>query len=484
MGLRDNVRRLFRGQAPDDSTNPDWLKEIADFGDQRLSDYQLFEDTYDGKHGVKLGTRLKAFLEGNGIEFSENYCDAVIDYLADTLEVTSFTVVDDEQATNWINDTMWPAAGLALLQATIHTKVPMLGDGFVIVGYDEEADLPTFDWNHPSLIRPVYSDEADELVYAPKKWTTRAVSDQNPKGRVIWRMNVYFPDRIEKWFSSDQDGEQWAAYYEDFDEDTGEAVWPLPWTDDNDEPLGLNVFHFRNRALGNALGRSDLLGAIPFQREINKQVVDLAEVMDQQGAPQRWGSGIQTEDSLRVAVGEYLKAADPNARFGQLDPADPLKSVETIKATMRRMGSKTGTPFAIDLNEGAMPSGESLKTARMRLTERGKACQVSFGGAYAAMTAYGWKLKTVFGASTDGVPEFDPEARVVANWESLEIRNEAEEAATAEAHYRLGVSRTTLQRRLGYDPAEEATLRAVEDREISERRAAAFNAGDPDVLAP
>jgi hypothetical protein len=104
----------------------------------------------------------------------------------------------------------------------VHLETLKLGDGFVIVDWDVIRARPRATWNHPRRIKPVYDDEnGDELLYVSKVWTTSRVSEQNQAGRTIRRLNLYYPERVEKWFSPDNGdggGSIWAPYLVDQDE--------------------------------------------------------------------------------------------------------------------------------------------------------------------------------------------------------------------------------------------------------------------------
>lgn len=477
MAILDRARRLFRGSAPDDTTDQSFLRAAADMGDHRLANYNLYAAYYDGEKALPLLDRAKEFLEEAGVPFTENFSETVVDSFARRLEVESFEAADHEDVSEWINQTMWPASEFDQLQAIVHVETPKLGDGFLIASVDHQSRLPRFNWNRPHSGKPVYSDgdNGDEMVYFVKRWNSNRRSLSNPAGADVIRMNIFYPDRIEKWFAADKDGELWDRWLEEGDlDDDGAPQWPTPWVDNDDVPLGIPVFHFRNKPQGRRLGRSEIRGTIPFQRQLDKQVIDLFYVMDLQGWPQRWGTGLSGDEKVKVAIGEILKATDDKARFGQFDPADPDAAVKVIEATLRRMSAKTATPLH-ELISGTPPSGESQKTAEHGLVEKAEDFHTFNGGTWAKASAYGWRLASVF---ADDVPEYDPAVRVQTNWEDAATRNEEAEASVYESHQRLGVSKATIIRKLGYDPDEEAAKRAEEADAAAEAAMKAFDRGN------
>jgi hypothetical protein len=451
---RDPVAEALSGE------RQDFIRDCADMGSERCDNYRLYGDYYDGRQRTRLVDRARLYLEQSGVKFSENIVETAIDKAARRFHVTGFQVDDDEPASDWLTQKRWGRQDE--LQGIVHTEVPKLGDGFVIVSWDEKRDRPRLTWNRPHLIKPCY-DENGDMLHAVKKWSTSKRGPQNAAGVLIWRLNVYYPDRVEKWFSADRDGERWAPWRDDAAE-----AWPLPWTvsgalpgdgSDAEDPLGSPVVHFREKPKGQSFGRSRVRGMMSYQDELNKQVLDLFYVMDAQGWAWPWITGLTDADTVKLAVGDVLKIASSNARVGQLPAANPAPLLEAIDATLRRFSAKTDTPL-FDLIKGTPPSGEALKTAVMGQTAYVKDAQSTHGHAWETVVSLAWRLSDLHGP--DDVPAFDETADITTQWESTEPRSELLEAQTAMAYAELGVSNATLMRRFGFDPKDEAKLKAAE----------------------
>lgn len=464
----------------------DFLRDCADLGTARIDRYRLYDQYYDGDQQAMALDRARLVLEANtGVTFTENFVETVIDSHAEVLKVLGFQVQDDEAASDWLTRTLWARTRMDETQGVVHTEVPKLGDGFIIVDFDAKRGLPRFRWNHPRLIKPVYDDDG-QLDYLVKKWASTATGTQNPRRALIWRMNLYYPDRVEKWFSADKDGEQWAPW-----QDVGDKRWPVAWTESGelpeegeaDDALGVSAIHFRNKPKGRKFGRADTKGVIPFQNEITKQVLDLFQVMDAQGFQWPWITGIDSNEALKIAVGDVIRVTSKEAKVGQLAAANPGPLVEAIEATMRRMSAKTGTPLH-DLIKGTPPSGEALKTAESRRTKIALDRQVTLGNGWEEAVRLGWHLTEVFGDDRAGAPAFDPDADITTVWDDPETRNEQAEAETLTAHSLLGASHRTLLRKLGYDPDEEAAQRAKEAKEAMANLPAVPSPDDPPVKDP
>jgi Phage portal protein, SPP1 Gp6-like len=455
--LSDAVRRFRSGDA--NAADQDFLRDASDMIPERVERYRIFEDVYDQRRKAPLSGLAKQWLEAHGIPWSEGLVRKVVDTHARALTVESFEVQGNPRASEWLSTTAWPIARGPEIQSVVHTKAMMLGDGFLVADWDDRHGLPTLRWNRPHIIKPVYDDETGEMLYASKVWPTTKTSPTNPNGRLIMRMNLYYPDRVEKWFSlSTGEGSIWVRHM-----DVEGETWPVWWTDtqeEDGEPFGVGVIHFRRKPLGGTFGRAKAREALSFDDELAKAVLDQFEVMHEQGWQQRWATGVRSEgDKLVVRPGEIVTLGNAEARLGQFDAADPAKMAGQTKDILTRAAAMTNTPVH-DLIEGDPPSGEALKTARMDFVAEAKDNQVVFGHPWAE--AAGLLLRLASAHDVDLGFEVDDQAQVSPVWADPEVRNEKDEAATLLTYSELGASNHTLLRRAGFDPDEEARLRASE----------------------
>lgn len=482
MGLIDKALRWLglRAEIPAAQRN-EILTALAEPDPDRIKGYELYARYYDGNHKVKLTDRTKAYLENSGLEWSENFCETVVDTLSDRLHVTGFACRDNEAAREWLDD-FWDGDAIAEVQGTVHNQTPLLGDGFVGVGWDAEAGLPTLHWNDPSCCTPIYN-AAGELLMLAKVWNEAAVTPTNPNGEVIRRLNLYYPDRIEKWFTFATPGSgqntTWAMHI-----DVEGERWPIDWTRPGGIPRGVAVVPFRNKPKGRNFGRSELRSTIPQQDYLNKQLIDLSLIMDNQAWDQRWGTGIspETAANLRNVPGELWASPNEQARFGQFPAADPRGLLVAIEGTMQRIAARSQRPLHLLFNNGNLPSGESLKTAESPLIHTGVDRQRTYGLSWSTIAALLAGLEADYGRS--GL-SYAGEA-FQAQWRDLQSRNEITELDVAQRKEAVGVSQKTVLEELGYDAEEEAAYR----RDESLERAKAFSAGiggdpeDPGATLP
>lgn len=467
------VARWFGlGRDPDPSSfsekeRNEILTELADPDEKRAKDYALYERYYEGDHKVRLTDRERQYLQRAGIPFSENFCETIVDTMAHRLTVTGFLCEDNEQAQEWADE--WFAGdAIAEVAGTIHTQAPMKGDAFLGVDWDDEAKTPTFHWNDPAACKAIYN-AAGELLMVAKFWNEAAPTPTNPEGAAIRRLNLYLEDRVEKWFTVASAGQaQWAMHLDE----EGEK-WPVDWTRPDGTPRGVGIIHFRNKPKGRDYGRSELRSVIPQNDFLNKQIIDLANVLDNQGFPQRWAVGVspKTAETLKNVAGEIWATPNEQAKFGQFDSAEVKGILEAIEASLKRMAGRSHTPMHL-LIAGAitqLPSGESLKTAEAGLIFKCKDSHPTYGLNWSRGTGIAAGLEADYGESglTYNGESFDTQ------WEDPTSRNELAELEVAQAKSSIGVSQTTLLEEAGYDPAVEAERRRDEAIEAK----ANFDAG-------
>lgn len=477
----------------------DFLDDVSTIDSDRLGRYSTFGDYYDGEHKTQVSDRARMYLEASGLRFCENFCEPVVDVEAERLRVTGFQVEDKtgDQTTGETSDlkqleeelaARWERSGGDLLQATVHAIALVKGDAYVIPDWDPRSGSVRLWFNRPEIINPVYDDDRpDELAYAGKVWASTARGPLNPDGRPIVRLNVYWPDRIEKYFKLHQsEGKGGWAIWLDTDPDTGivdEASWQLPWVDGAGEPLGVAVHHFRNKPLGRVFGRSELRAVVPQQDALNKQVIDLHDVLDHLAWPQRYLIAQVEDVDLQTAPGQWVKVNAENGEIGQLDPADPSGVLAAIESTLSRIARRSRTPLHL-LTGGDMPSGESLKAAESGLVAKVELAQVVFGQEWERLMLMGTRVAAVNGDQDAAALVGQLDGLVVrALWDDPVSRNELQEGQSLLVDKDLGASKRTLLRKRGYDPDQEAEWRALEAAEAQATMARMFDRGNVDPSA-
>lgn len=435
-----------------------WLAEAAqmDQPEGRIDRYELCRRYYRGEHRVQLMEREREYLQASGIPYCENYCKTIVDTHASRLAVRGFG--GDKELARFGRE-LWIENEMDAAQSRIHRGAVKLGDYFLLIdppeldANDRPQTLPLLCPTEPDEFKLVY--DSGYPLYGVKVWTTKRKGPQNPQGRRMRRMNVYWPDSIEYWWTPASSGGDWAGWFLGSEDEGNERPWTMDGTWDG-EPIGIPAVHFADYPDPH-YGWPMLLGAIPQQDGLNKSLVDVFWVMDAQGWPQQWGSGVDPK-KLQRHPGSLWTTPAENARFGQLDPADPARSVGKIESDIRRMAARAHMPLHLMLAGVTLPSGESLKTSESGLVMVTRADrQIPWGHKHIEAVKLAARIERAFGATNPPV-----DGRLTVNWERAETRQEVDEANTAVLWKALGVSETTVLERLGFDPERERENRSTE----------------------
>jgi hypothetical protein len=438
--LGENADTVDLGQA-----QQDFLNDAADMGADRLDAYRLAEQYYCGEKGVPLLDRAKEYLERSGLPYTENFCRLIVLSQKRRLKLEGFQVEDDEAASDWLTNTWFGRRRGDRLQGVVHLETLKLGDGFVIVDWDtRRAGLVRRGTTRGRSSRSTTTRTAMSCCTSRRPGRRPGRASRTRTGRTIRRLNLYYPDRVEKWFSPDSGdgggGSVWAPYLVDTDEG-GIVQWPIPWTMNGDfdgEPIGIPVFHFREQPGAGLFGESVLRDPIRLQDALDKQSVDLHMVMDQLGWRWPWIAGLteKQQEALQLAIGDIALLPE-GAEMGQLDGQDPRPMMETLEGTIARMAVLSSTPLHELTVNGEQPSGESRKMAELRVAAA-EDRHVYLGNTWEDVARMANRLAVVFGDGT--VPVIDPDAEIDAQWDSAATRDELLEAQTLVMHQELGAS--------------------------------------------
>ena len=460
-----------------DEAKQEELREMAQFDTVRAERYKTAETYYDGAQPKYIDDRLRAFLEVSGIPYGENFCETVVDALVERLSVIGFSS-ENEKYADWLWTDWYDSNVGDVLQLTLHLETAKKGDGYIILDWDADKNLCRAYFNRPEGICPCYHE--GDLTHVIKVWDCEDKSPTNPKGERIRRMNLYYPDRVEKWFAVSGEGRNqkqvWGRWMDD-----GDKVWPIDWTYQG-KPLGIPVFHFANKARGDHMGRPEHYGTIPQQDRLTKELLDLASIMDQLGYPQRYATGFAGTNDLKTAPGEVWSTPSEGGAFGQFDAANPDGPLGAVNATLQRIATRSNTPAHRFTLTGGYPSGEALKVSEAGLVAKCRNRQTTWGGTWAEMCQMATAITIVFAGGSGEGPgvTMDELMKTTVNvtWADAESRNEKEHLETLGLMHELGVSKTTLLAMMpGIDPVKEKELRQAEDEEGAARGAQMMGMG-------
>jgi hypothetical protein len=409
-----------------------------------------------------------------------NICPAVVHSVTDRLKLTGFSGNDstDTDAAA-AAEQIWRDARLDRHSNKIHNEAVMSGDAFLIV-WPGPNEAPAFYPQRAIDCVVRYDAELlDRINLAAKAWL---------EGR-RWRLNLYYPDRIEKYQtdrdtaiargggtddSPPTDPDKFAIF-----ETPGEP-WPLP------NPFGeVPVFHFAFGAGIGEHGVSELRDVVPLQNSINKLLADMLVASEFGAYKQRWltggfaeertidvrqpdGSIVKQPVPLELGITRLLQMKAPDARFGEFTATDLSNYINAIDSVVSDVARIKGIPLHEIMMTGTFPSGESQKTAESRLVAKVEHTQIDFGDV--------WEHALEFALSMSG----QAGAGITAQWAEAQSRAELEHIqAIGTKVLQIGVPEEQAWRELDYTDdqiAEFRTTRAQHAAQTANQTAAALAA--------
>lgn len=428
---------------------------------------------YAGEHAVKLTERQKEFLGFNlGKErFALNYCATVVDAVVERMIVAGFRC-GDEAVAEWVWDA-WKKARMDGKQQEVHHGAINESEYFVLVDWPEGAAWPRF-YPHPRYTDPTVDgtgfgckahytndDPNQELEAVSKRWT-ESYQDDNGRTRQRTRMNVYYPDRIER-MERTTSGRYADAGWNKFDADGLPNI--IPWLGSDGKPLGIPIAHFRKP------GRLELWDAIPLQDLVNKTAVDVIAAVDAAGFPIRLAYGFTptTDGKDPESDGSNIMAlfpgcwvaipagADSKVEFRPGEDPGPL--LDTLDSYIIKLAQVTDTPISRFQMTRQVAAEGTLKQQEGPLLAKVRAYQTQIGNGWEDLLKAALRLGSMHGLSLDA------EADIETDWEPSETRDDLVEMQKLEIKARLGVPQETLWAEMGYDADEVAAMRAMKAEE-------------------
>lgn len=420
------------------------IKKALDAITDRRNHYLIAESYYEGLQPELFSNDswLKMFRIDNK-HFRFNFAKSVVDAVSNRLEIANIVGVSD-QANAEINR-IWEKNDLKLDANEIHRYSLMYGDSYAIVWTDPTGEV-TIDYNSPLTTIIIYDDENPRIKrFAAKLWQTT-----DSQGKNIAKLNMYYPDRIEKYSAFGEIDMMMSA--SGF---TPVGIVENPWNE-------IPVFHFRTTK---QYGRPEHIDAYGPQDAINKMLATHMTTVDYQGAPQRYalsggGNSSEFEDfdetatdtenlgKLKNGPGElwYLKGI---SKVGEFAPADHKVFTEPVREFIRSMASITNTPLHYFEKTGNVPSGEALRTAEAPLMKKVEDRQVAFGNA--------WRDMFRFILSVEGI-----ESDVEVKWQAVESMDSLDAWEVAVKKRVVGVSLEQVLIEMGYDAEIAANISSAE----------------------
>lgn len=430
---------------------------------KRQENIRSYREYYDGEHDTMLTDRQRRYLElKTGQEFNGNYCPIPIDSLAEKLVITGVNAGDVQTPILWDWLTQSKIDGL---QGIVHTCALRDGDAYLMVEWSDEQQRPVFTEQMACCdgegVKVHYSEEnRKQIAFATKRWPAK----QGEAAGYKRRLNIYYPDRVEKYVSNQQVAEgDWLPYQE-----PGQP-WPLPWVRRDGRPIGVTLSHFRNKEQGYNYGDSEISDVIPLQNAYNKTLIDLLAAADTTAFRVFTMVG-DNPSNIKVSPGSWIYTTRPpggdnGAAIGHIPGEDLTPLIALKDSTAMEIARISRTPLSYFQISGHVASSETLKEQEAPLVAKAKKRQVYFGNAWEQALRVARVLWNEFGPG----PQLDETQPIEIVWASPEVRNVKEDLESATMKQALGVPKEQIWSELGYtaDQIEEFAQK-LEDEQIRE----------------
>jgi len=415
---------------------------------------------YDGDHPlVYSAERLREIFQNRESRFSQNWCAVVIESELERIHLKEFSIgaeattpapptdgatpsdlrsaapspsPSDTLATT-LND-LFSQTELDLDASDVHKAALVTGEAYVCAWKDEDGNVEAY-YHDPRMTHVFYDPEHPrQKQYAVKWWVGEADG--------LRYLNLYYPDRIEYYISTQKAG------------NISSARGLKPRQEPEVNPFGVvPVFHFR---IDRRKISSRLVNVIDPQNALNKLLADMMVAAEFGSFVQRYIITNGDTQALKNAPNEIwnLPAGDgqeQDTQVGQFNTTDLNNYLNAIDKLAISIGVISRTPKHYLLAQGGDPSGEALIAMEAPLNKKAQSAIDLFIPTWQELAAFLLKLQNNTDVQKrDITPVFDEPA-------SVQPRTEAE---IRQIDVNTGIPLVTTLRRNGWSEAEIAQMEA------------------------
>ncbi len=341
-----------------------------------------------------------------GLSFlGANYQMPIVQTFVDRVNLQSVEAPGNDKGTEWCNE-VYEYTRMDALQGDVHERTICDGDCCVMTWWDNDLQQVRFTledaWDGTQGMIPIYRSKSIPVMdCAIKIW--QVFLDQSLN--VLIRMNIYYPDHVEKYFGINQapfqawqGGDISIPQYKNapikrateptivrgtggarnylsasaissgtesvvihFEPEKPVEYYTMP----DGTPLGIPVIHFRNRARHN-FGVSEIKSTIPIQDMMNRIMYSLVINAEYNAFKILWTRGFQAPDALRPGVVVEISPDTPMTKdqvadMGSIEGGDMAPYLDTLNWCSMTMGKISRTPSPEFTQEAGRISGEEVR---------------------------------------------------------------------------------------------------------------------------
>ena len=385
---------------------------------------------------------------------ADNWLELVVDAVAERLAIEGFRIGDEPpNGDAWA---IWQRNGLDTDSDLAHHEALVSSAAYVLVWGDGSSGKDRAEITVESSAQVVvdyYPGSRRKRAAALKLWRDDWTGDD--------RATIYLPSALFRYKRRENAG---AAGWEQLAGAEGEIANPF-------KSVPMIELTNRPKLLPDAIGygRSELLGLLSTQDQINKLLADMMVAAEFAAFRQRWASGVeipidpetgQPVEAFQAGIKRLWNAPDKDARFGSFEAVDLTNYVKAIENRVQSLASRSRTPPHYLLGQsGSFPSGESLKATETGLVAKARGRARRFGE--------GWEEVMRYAGEVENVPALKNADGAETVWADPESRTEGEHVDALLKLRTLEVPLEALWERAGFTPAQIAGFRAMLMREAT-----------------
>ena len=396
------------------------LKRAYDALNKKRRPYKILNDYYYGDQPLKYSAeRLKDAFDSPLVRFTQNWCAVVINSVLDRLVFKGWDI-EDESADDII-DQFYLDSNIQKLSNDIHLNTLNTSESFIV--FDTIGEKLCGFYNDSRLVQVFYNpNNPNEKTFAAKWW----------KDNEVTRLNLYYPDRIEKYKA-----EKTPSF---------EKAFTLETEDDNPYEE-IPVIHFD-------LNYSELDNVIPIQDAVNKTFSDMMVVGEFNAFKQRWAVTNSDTSKLKSSPQSFFQfpkgaSDEENTQIGQFDEANLDMYLDAMDKLANSIAIISRTPKHYFHDTSGNISGEALIVMESPLIKKIRQLQ--------EVLALGWRdcARFVLKQSGKSVEPTD----IITIWDPVETIQPLTKANEISAYVNLGVPLETMLRRAGWGADEIAQMK-------------------------
>jgi hypothetical protein len=486
-----------------------WENQVNDWGER----VQLYRDYIDGKHRLEMTKEVADLLmieKEEGERFVVNYCKLIMQKPADRLKVINIkalpvTTSDDaddatkdtaiknaETVTRW-GDRFRKHVRFDGKQIDNHEMVIGDGDNFVMIdsfplseaGGSQEFPAMVIEpaYNGLTGIVPIYDLTQQFMIAVAKIWesgnqTIRKSEGETSSNDIIideFRVNIYYPDRVEKFETQDGTLKPFVTAEVDANGEINNTH-VIPWVDPvTKKPLGIPFVHFKNDSRsGKWNGESRIKSAIPANDILNRSTMNMVLMTNLTAAMIRYIIGADTPGGavtpgmwVKIGPADGISKENHMPQVGTFEIGSIQPVIEESNFAIEQLSSATDTPLAATM-ASSNTSAEYLKELNVSFTAYIEKTQTKLGNNWEDVMDIAYRVQKALGTIKPPDAGFEGWETV---WKPAEIRNDAEIISNANLIADRIDNRTYLET---VAPAQGWDARRIEDilerlREQTER---------------